>query len=336
MKKQFHVVAFLALAFMVGCEAVPTDVAEDTAPLLKNGGGGKPGGGGGGKPSSGTPADPAIAYSASASPKCRSSGGLWVLNADGSNQSDIRCDSPLGRPALLPAWSPDGKSIAFFHQGLRQLVVVDVALDAQGHPIAQNPRPLVSTGDGLSNPAWSPVDDIIAYSIAQTLYTIPAIGGDPTTLCPGCGNAPTWSDDGSELAFASSGALKTVEVGTGVIQTLIPAGKFDRIYDPDWSRAGDRIAFGGRLVDGGSRGTYVFDFTKKGYSLLTDLGFLSAWSPDDQQLVVRNDHQAGNRGGLRVVNSVTGATVRTMVNDGVGGGPDWRRCAPGPDCGPGN
>jgi Tol biopolymer transport system component len=289
--------------------------------------------GGGGKPGSGTPADPAITYYQNTN--CTS---LWVINADGSNRTEIGdCNSSPG-PAWTPAWSPDGKSIAFYDLGLGDLYVVDVALTAGGNPIAQNRRLLVATG--LAHiPAWSPLGDVIAYSVDDSLYTVPAIGGSPTVVCLGCGAHPTWSPDGTKLAFYSNtfespaAALKTITVSTGDIQTLIPQGAFDYIWYPDWSRSGDRIAFDGTPLGNGPRGTYVLDLVTGDYSLLTDLGWPASWSPDDQELVVRNRGLPGS-GGL-VVNSTSGAVMR-KIGKRTMSSPDWRRCTPGPGCGPGN
>jgi len=304
--------------------------------LSAKGGGGN---GGGGKPGSGTTADPAIAFSAPTS--CRDGGGgLWVINADGSNRSDLRdCDSPLGPNGWLAAWSPNGKSIAYYDVALNELRVIDVALDAQGHPIGQNLRLLVSTGDAAT-PAWSPLGDVIAYSFAGSIYTVPASGGAPMAVCSACGNDPTWSPDGSTVAFrspnSSAAALRTVALGTGVIQTLIPEGNFERIDQPDWSRSGDRIAFDGTPLGGGPRGTYVLDVATGAYSLLTDLGYPASWSPDDEELVVKNHGGGyGGAGGL-VVNSTSGALIRPIGKRTSMSWPDWRRCSPGPGCGPGN
>ena len=56
MNRLFPTLALVACAFLMSCDEVPTDVAEETAPLFKKGGN-KPGGGGGGEATSLTGTD---------------------------------------------------------------------------------------------------------------------------------------------------------------------------------------------------------------------------------------------------------------------------------------
>jgi hypothetical protein len=81
-------------------------ILAGTGPLLAKGGKGKPGGG------KEPPADPAIANIDHAG-----NGGnqLWVMDADGANQSLLLGSSGggVGESAMNPSWTPDGTRILF-------------------------------------------------------------------------------------------------------------------------------------------------------------------------------------------------------------------------------
>ncbi len=57
MNRLFPTLALVACAFLMSCDEVPTDVAEETAAVFKKGGNKPPGGGGGGEATSLTGTD---------------------------------------------------------------------------------------------------------------------------------------------------------------------------------------------------------------------------------------------------------------------------------------
>jgi hypothetical protein len=89
------------------------------------------------------------------------------------------------------AWSPDGTRIAVDFDG-------DVYVGTSGAD-----DPVVIEGAGA--PDWSPDGLSIAYSAGGDLFTIPAAGGPPVPITSGAGvdTEPTWSADGTRLAFAT-------------------------------------------------------------------------------------------------------------------------------------
>jgi len=120
----------------------------------------------------------------------------------------------LGGEAANPAWSPDGKLIAYDYRrpgfSSREIWVVDVE---GSHPRLVTSLPAVST-----LPSWSPDGRRIAFNsnIRGGHYEIYSIGRDGRALRRETKSAintidPAWSPDGKEIAFSRDGAIWTVD-----------------------------------------------------------------------------------------------------------------------------
>ncbi len=185
---------------------------------------------------------------------------IWVVDANGRNPIQIT-NNPM--PELHPSWSPDGKRLVYCRidpkAGLGSLWVV--ALDSPGV------KRLI--GEGLF-PAWSPKGDKIAYQRARSMgsrrfsvWTIDINEDEvlfPTEVATSVAAAliaPTWSPDGSQIAFsilsrASSAAtsgvrgrshIGIVDVDGRGLQRLTSGD--DESFSPSWSSTG-RIYFSRR------------------------------------------------------------------------------------------
>ena len=130
---------------------------------------------------------------------------LTVLTSGAADDSD-------------PAWSPDGKSIAFLskrgHSEPDRTENEDLfSIEAR---VGAVPVQLTTTKEGeVGRPDWSPdgtriavlVDDVdkyYAYDLAK-LALVPAAGGAPTILTPTLDRAvsnPSWTADGQALIFS--------------------------------------------------------------------------------------------------------------------------------------
>jgi TolB protein len=178
---------------------------------------------------------------------------LYVVSADGSGERVLRREPPGRTPVFLtaPAWSPDGKRIAFtritFGDEPGAAVYV---MDADG----QHARKLV---DEALEPDWSPDGRRIAVasyrdrvgrtcfqecSLNSEIYVVDADGGNLRRLTTSVANeaSPTWSPDGKRIAFVSDRSgrnvheyeLYVVDGGGGDPRRLTHNEVWD--LEPDW------------------------------------------------------------------------------------------------------
>jgi TolB protein len=150
---------------------------------------------------------------------------------------------------LLPAWTPDGKTIAFssFRDGGgAHLYTVDVA--------TRQVRPLVLMGDLATGAVYSPDGLRFAFSASlednTDIYLWPADGsaGRRLTTSRGIDVSASWSPDGKRIAFVSERAgspqIYTMLADGTDVRRLTFQGNYNQ--EPAWSPKGDLIAFSGR------------------------------------------------------------------------------------------
>jgi dipeptidyl aminopeptidase/acylaminoacyl peptidase len=147
-----------------------------------------------------------------------------------------------------PAWSPDGKRIAFARQ-------MDGAFDLfASAPDGSGLSRLTDTpGVDELGPAWAPDGERLAFARYQEgiehgpgkLWLARPDGTRARLMLGGGGHdysAPSWSPDGRRLAFLLDGHLAVVDVGRGALHRLTPDGELKETR-PSWSPDGTRIAF---------------------------------------------------------------------------------------------
>jgi Tol biopolymer transport system component len=240
--------------------------------------------------------------------------GFYVMNADGSGQKRLtslllgRCDG-LARWDGGPAWSPDGRAIAFTRRfcDLRYTAIYVMNADgSEQRRLTRNraPRPIPNAGpDPVPSPdqlAWSPDGTKIAFISERDgnweLFVMNADGSEQRRLTRNTvrDSNPVWSPDGRRIAFESNWQVSVMNAdGSGQRRLTRNGG---RNFAPAWSPDGQRIAFERRLGKGRQSGrcyacrealtyeVHVMNADGSEQRRLTPRGAKPGWSPDGRTI----------------------------------------------------
>jgi Tol biopolymer transport system component len=189
---------------------------------------------------------------------------LRVIDADGSGE---RLVASGGRH---PAWSPDGTRLAYAEGAWKAIRVVN--LDGTGSQVILTPASLGPDYLWVDQPAWSPDGQSIAFAALWypddgvfEVWVMDSDGSNPRMIegtGPGAdpytsnGMFPTWSPDGSTIAFQTERWLggpfeyyvaSRPADGTGGLSIHFRSGTSGIMPNPitklDWSPDGRLIAF---------------------------------------------------------------------------------------------
>ncbi len=218
---------------------------------------------------------------------------IYAMNADGKRQQRVTRGSE-GKPgtppglfyALDPAWSPDGKSIAF--RSNRSGPSAIWVMRSDGRDTKQLTR-----GSQDEHPTWSPDGKRIAFVRGKTgaIYVMNADGTQARRITHGTAaeSDPAWSPDGKWIAlvrFTVNTPVREVWVihpdGTGARMVTSLARS---VSGPAWSPTGTQIAFSSDVH--GHFGIYRIDVTGKNLQPISATSvdsFSPAWSPDGKTI----------------------------------------------------
>jgi dipeptidyl aminopeptidase/acylaminoacyl peptidase len=212
--------------------------------------------------------------------------GIYIL--DGKTKAYKKITGPVNPSVVLlgPTWSPDGKKIAYFRNGIGfnhpDLYVVNS--DGSGEE-------KVTNGDF---PSWSPDGKEIVFLLNNDIYKINLQTHDiqPLRLTKDKEeNFPVWSPDGKSIAFLSANSILDKMFELIIIQAngqVLQNPDFKPLpgYSPiSWSPDGKKIAYRSAGVCGA---IYVYDIINNTTQKITNnLGknLNPAWSPDGDWLV---------------------------------------------------
>ena len=252
-------------------------------------------------------------------------GKLWRVDPDGAGRAGI---PSAGRPALSPAWSRDGRSVAYtaFVPSGRPLVIQDLATGSRdivpGTEYGVNITPEFSP-DGRTL-AYAHGDengtDVYLYDLRSKAVTRLTVGRFYDNL------SPTWSPDGGRIAFISTRAglpqlyVMSADGGNQEVLAHFDFGSTGQTNGPEWSPDGQSVVFH-REVHGVPQ-IFVLDLATRAVRQITGEGRNedATWAPDGRHLAFVSS-RSGTRQ-LWIVDLDTGR-MRPVVNTDGARLPAW-------------
>lgn len=216
----------------------------------------------------------------------------FKVGDDNKSAEQVMLSADIKADSAFPAWSPDGKQVAF--QSKRDGPLSQIFLmDADG-----NNKVRVSDGNGFAGqPSWSPDGKYISYAggaqqvsgAQREIFVVPASGGTPKQITNSGGSliTPVWSPDGAHLICLQVLGERDYKIllmdtdGTN-LRTLFEGGA---ISGPSFSPSGDMVLFYNISEKGEAVHTVkVADGSDTSITAAGSGDYYPVWSPDGKQI----------------------------------------------------
>ncbi len=211
-------------------------------------------------------------------------GGIYIMDAGGGNSFRV-----ADAERVSADWSPDGSMVCYVaypaaSPGPRGLWAVSVDPDAKGKKASKV--------------------------------------GTPVHLADGHFWAPTWSPDGTRIAYHSLSKIAVLDLTTGIETRLESMNGLL----PGWSPSGDRIAFVSHESSTYTQ-LYIMDADFSNVTQLTDYAdssvYWPSWSDDGTLVAFRLSIEEGPDTGSYGIYKLTLATGEVTLVTEYGDHPDW-------------
>ncbi len=245
---------------------------------------------------------------------------IYVSAFDGYNPRRLTTNNAI---TLFPAWSSDGKWLAFtsYKSGNPDIYIRDLS----------NARESKLSKQGINiTPAWVPgkfeLAATLSFSGDQEIYLLTGSGKiiKRLTKSRGIDVTPSWSPDGKKFAFVSnrsgSAQIYIKEIASGRVNRLTYEGQ--KNTQPSWSPRGDKIAYTSQM-DGGH---HIFTIGIDGQDP-TQLTYeprdneAATWSPDGSLIAFSSDREGPSR--IYVMTAFGTDQRRLLVLAGEQTNPKW-------------
>src|SRR5436305_1874869 len=216
----------------------------------------------------------------------------------------------------IPAWSPDGASVAYLDTP--DATTCDVQLHA--YVVASGGGKRLDLGPANGEPQWSPDGSDLLFSQPSGDLRIAAKDGSDTRVI-GSGYAPKWSPTGTEIGYINSQRQVAIVDADGRNNRIITlGGSFGAPLS--WSYDGRLLAFYGN--DSTTSTVYVYGLDDATLRSIASSSAYPTWSPNSWQLVYETVVVSGNfnKAYLLLANA-DGSNARTLAETAPVGLPEW-------------
>jgi Tol biopolymer transport system component/uncharacterized RDD family membrane protein YckC len=260
---------------------------------------------------------------------------IFLMNGDGSGQTRLTPNTSSAFEGS-PAWSPNGRKIAFTRSPNNSADYEIFVMNAGG-----SGRTNLTHSPGQNfYPTWAPDGKKIAFESWGDVFVMNADGSGQKNLTSDPASdsySPAWSPDGTRIAFASNAGPGEnddrdifVMNADGSDQTNLTSSPPSEDDEPAWSPDGKRIVF--TRGSEPEREIFVMNADGSDPTNLTNTpdedDLQPAWSPDGTKIAFSNGDPNGD---IIVMNADgSGRTNLTNTPDEGDYAPAWRPLPPSP------